>query len=227
MTPNKALLLPRAPFSLSWVSFWRRRFALPVGALLLFSQAIAYAANPVVLVIGDSLSAAYGLQESAGWVNLLRQRLASTSPPYDVVNASVSGDTTRGGVTRIGAALRQYQPKVVIIELGANDGLRGLSIDSMRGNLETMIRAVEKANAQPLVVGLELPPNYGPYTQRFSAMFADLGKQHEVPVVPSLLAGFGEKRELFQADNVHPVAAAQPLMLESVWVELKPLLRER
>ncbi|MBA2689704.1 MAG: arylesterase [Burkholderiales bacterium] len=184
--------------------------------------------NPVVLVVGDSLSAAYGIPEKAGWVHLLRQRLAENSLPYDVINASISGDTTRGGVTRIGAALKQYQPAVVVIELGGNDGLRGFPIDSARANLETMVRTARKANAKPLIVGVELPPNYGPvYTRRFAAMFKDVAKKYDVPVVPSLLADFGNKRELFQADTIHPVAAAQPIMLENVWKELQPLLQSR
>ncbi len=194
-------------------------------ALMASGASQAWAANPVVLVVADSLSAAYGLPEKSGWVNLLRQRLAKHKPRYDVVNASISGDTTRGGVARIGAALKEHKPAIVIIELGANDGLRGLTISSAKANLENMVAASKAAGAQPLLVGLELPPNYGSlYTRNFLQMFTEVGKKHSVPVVPSLLAGFGEKRELFQSDTIHPTAAAQPLMLESVWPKLQSLL---
>lgn len=196
-----------------------------LAGLLLFIQASAWAVNPVLLVVGDSLSAAYGLQEKQGWVQLLRDRLAKRTPAYDVVNASISGDTTSGGVARIDAALQQYRPSRVIIELGANDGLRGLPIDATRANLETMVQAVKKAGAQVLLVGIELPPNYGPvFTQRFAQMFSDVAKKYKVPLVPSLLGDFGAKRELFQADNIHPVAEAQPMMMATVWKALQPLL---
>lgn len=195
--------------------------------LCLWSCALSvWAASPAVLVIGDSLSAAYGLPEKAGWVNLLRERLAKRTPRYEVVNASISGDTTRGGVGRIAAALKQHQPEIVIIELGGNDGLRGLSVSATRNNLDTMVNTVRQVQAKPLIVGIEIPPNYGPiYTKQFAQAFQDVAKKNNVPLVPSLLAGFGEKREMFQPDGIHPIASAQPAMLETVWRALAPLLK--
>jgi len=201
-----------------------RRMAI---LLCLWSCALSvWAASPAVLVIGDSLSAAYGLPEKAGWVNLLRERLAKRTPRYEVVNASISGDTTRGGVGRIAAALKQHQPEIVIIELGGNDGLRGLSVSATRNNLDTMVNTVRQVQAKPLIVGIEIPPNYGPiYTKQFAQAFQDVAKKNNVPLVPSLLAGFGEKREMFQPDGIHPIASAQPAMLETVWRALAPLLK--
>ena len=202
--------------------------ALVSSLLFLFLQCPALAAAPVVLVVGDSLSAAYGLQEKDGWVNLLRERLAKQSPHYDVVNASISGDTTRGGLTRIDAALIEHKPSVVIIELGGNDGLRGLSLDATHNNLDAMIAKATAARAKLLIVGVELPPNYGAtYTRQFAESFESVAKKYKVPLVPSLLAGFGEQRELFQTDGIHPIASAQPMMMETVWKELKPLVRAR
>ena len=183
---------------------------------------------PVVLVFGDSLSAAYGLAQNSGWVSLLAQRLAQRSPPYQVVNASISGETTRGGVARFDQALSQYRPAVVIIELGGNDGLRGLSLSATRDNLDALVRAAKAAKAKVLLVGVELPPNYGSdFTQRFRDNYAQVAKVQRVPLVPSLLRGFDDQRDLFQGDGVHPVAKAQPLMLETVWKELEPLLAIR
>jgi len=201
-----------------------RRMAI---LLCLWSCALSvWAASPAVLVIGDSLSAAYGLPEKAGWVNLLRERLAKRTPRYEVVNASISGDTTRGGVGRIAAALKQHQPEIVIIALGGNDGLRGLSVSATRNNLDTMVNTVRQVQAKPLIVGIEIPPNYGPiYTKQFAQAFQDVAKKNNVPLVPSLLAGFGEKREMFQPDGIHPIASAQPAMLETVWRALAPLLK--
>lgn len=206
-------------------AFAARLAVVAFALLLLLGQGYARAAIPVVLVVGDSLSAAYGLAEKDGWVNLLRERLTKQSPRYDVVNASISGDTTRGGLTRIDGALKQYKPRIVIIELGGNDGLRGLSIEATRKNLEAMVGAVKEAKAKALIVGVELPPNYGPvYTGQFTQMFQAVGEKNTVPVVPSLLAGFADQRDLFQADGIHPGAPAQPMMMETVWKVLRPLL---
>lgn len=207
---------------------WHRQFLALCGFLFFLFHGHAWAANPVVLVVGDSLSAAYGLAEKDGWVNLLRQKLAKQTPRYDVVNASISGDTTSGGLARINAALEQHRPAVVIIELGGNDGLRGLPLEGTRRNLEGMVRAVKQAKARVLIVGVELPPNYGPaYTQQFAKTFADVASQQHVAMLPSLLVGFADKRELFQADGVHPIAPAQAMMLETVWKALGPLLKQR
>jgi len=184
------------------------------------------AAQPVVLVFGDSLSAAYGLAQNSGWVSLLAERLAQHAPPYRVVNASISGETTRGGLSRIAQTLDQYHPAIVIIELGGNDGLRGLSLSATRDNLDALVRAAKAAKAKVLLVGVELPPNYGTdFTQRFRDDYAQVAKAQHVPLVPSLLRGFDDQRDLFQGDGVHPIAKAQPLMLETVWNELEPLLK--
>jgi acyl-CoA thioesterase-1 len=186
---------------------------------------VAGAASPVVLVLGDSLSAAYGLSEKSGWVHLLRERLANHNPRYEVVNISISGDTTRGGLTRVGAALKQYKPRVVIIELGGNDGLRGMPLHATQGNLDDIVTAVKQVRAKPLVVGVEIPSNYGPaYTKQFAQVFQNVAKKHNVPVVPSIMESFSEKPELFQPDGIHPVAAAQPFMIDTVWKGLAPLL---
>jgi acyl-CoA thioesterase I len=184
------------------------------------------AAPPLVMVFGDSLSAAYGLAQNAGWVSLLGERLAQRSPSYRVLNASISGETTRGGLARIDQALTQYRPAVVIIELGANDGLRGLSLPATRDNLNALVRAAKATRAKVLLVGIDLPPNYGTaYTQQFHDNFAQVAKEQRVSLVPSLLSGFEAQRDLFQNDGMHPVAKAQPMMLETIWKELAPLLK--
>jgi acyl-CoA thioesterase-1 len=195
-----------------------------LGVALL--AAPAWGAQSVILVWGDSLSAGYGLPQGTGWVDLLQQKLAAEKRNYRVVNASISGETTLGGRNRLDAALRTHRPRAVVIALGANDGLRGQSIDSMAENLSAMARSARAAGARVLLVGMRIPPNYGPqYTQKFHAAFADVAKAQKVPLVPFLLEGFAERRELFQSDGIHPAQAAQPLMLETVWRQLEPLLR--
>lgn len=187
--------------------------------------ALAAHAQPVLLVYGDSLSAGYGLPQNQGWVALLADRLRQEKFDYRVVNASLSGETTVGGAKRMEAVLAQHRPAIVVIELGGNDGLRGLSLAATRQNLEAMIRAAKAAGAKPVVVGMQLPPNYGAaYTGKFQALFEDVARQEKAALVPFMLAGFGERRELFQADGIHPAAAAQPLMLDNVWPVLRPLL---
>jgi acyl-CoA thioesterase-1 len=194
------------------------------GLLLLISCA-AHAA-PAILVLGDSLSAAHGIPQEAGWVSLLKSRLAQEKFPGQVINSSISGETTRGGRTRITPLLVQYHPSIVIVELGGNDGLRGLSIEQTRDNLDAIIRACKKARSQVLLLGMRLPPNYGPaYTQRFHAIYGELGRQYRVRVIPFFLDAVAGRRENFQADGIHPTAAVQPLLLETVWKELKPMLR--
>ena len=179
-----------------------------------------------VLVYGDSLSAAYGLAQDQGWVTLLGQRLHAEKPDYKVANASVSGETTHGGRSRIESALKTHRPAVVIVELGANDGLRGSSIESTRANLEAIIDASRRAGARVLLVGMRLPPNYGmAYTQKFQQVYAEVAKKKSVPLVPFLFEGFGEDRKYFQPDGIHPTAQAQPVMLDTVWKELKTLLK--
>jgi acyl-CoA thioesterase-1 len=187
----------------------------------------ALAAEKSILVFGDSVSAAYGIAQSKGWAALLGERLKREQPDYIVVNASVSGETSGGGLSRIDATLQKQRPAVVILELGGNDGLRGLPIAQMRKNLGAIIERSQKAGARVLVVGLKLPPNYGPdYTGAFESSFGELAKRHKTALVPLLMEGFAEKPELFQPDQVHPTAAAQPLMEERVWKALRPLLRD-
>lgn len=179
-----------------------------------------------VLVLGDSLSAAYGLAREKGWVSLLEARLAQHKPAWQVVNASISGDTTANGRTRLPALLRQHKPAVVVVELGANDGLRGQPVAAMRENLSAIAKLAQGAGARVLLVGMRLPPNYGEdYTQGFERSFAEVAKAQKISFVPFLLQGFAEKPELFQADTIHPGAVAQPQMLENVWTGLEPLLK--
>lgn len=176
--------------------------------------------------MGDSLSAAYGIETEQGWVALLARRLEAEGYTYRVVNASVSGDTTAQGLTRLPLALTQHHPAIVILELGANDGLRGLSLAAMRENLARMITLSKKAGAEVLLVGIYLPPNYGPeYTQKFVMVYPRLAREYRLPLVPFLLAGVAEHRDWMQSDGLHPIAAAEPRVLDNVWVELKPLLR--
>jgi len=191
--------------------------------------AISTAASAgTILVFGDSLSAGYGLPQDKGWVHLLATRLRDERLNYTVANASVSGETTAGGVRRIPDALRQHQPDIVVIELGANDGLRGQNLDVMRQNLEVMIDASRKARAQVLLVGMRLPPNYGmSYTEKFRQTFADIARAKKTAFVPFLFEGFGEDGRYFQADRVHPTSEAQALMLDTIWTGLKPLLNRR
>jgi acyl-CoA thioesterase-1 len=178
-----------------------------------------------ILVYGDSLSAAYGLAEKHGWVALLGERLKRERSDYSVVNASISGETTSGGLSRLPKALAQHKPAVLVLELGANDGLRGLPVAQMKKNLSAMIRQAQKAGARVLVVGLRMPPNYGPeYTREFEAAFGELARRHKTALVPFLLDGMAEDLAKFQPDRIHPSEAAQPILLENVWKGLKPLL---
>jgi acyl-CoA thioesterase-1 len=207
----------------------RRRF---VGGLV--ASAIALAAPaclqaepgaPVLLVVGDSISAAYGLPPGTGWVDLLGARLAAGRYPHRVVNASITGDTTAGGRARLPALLARHRPAIVVVELGGNDGLRGGNLASTRDNLMAMVAAIQRTGAKALVVGMKIPPNYGAaYVREFDAVFADVAKLRRVPLVPFFFAGFGERNELFQADRIHPTAVAQPLLLDNVWPALLPLL---
>jgi acyl-CoA thioesterase-1 len=192
----------------------------------LLGAAPAFAQQPVLLVHGDSLAAGYGLPQGRGWVDLLQKRLAEENLDYRVVNASISGETTRGGRNRLDALLQQHRPRVVIIELGANDGLRGQPVETMRENLTAMVRAARKAGARALLIGMQIPPNYGQeYTRKFQDAFAQVARTERVPLVPFLLDGFADKRELFQQDGIHPSEQAQPLMVKTVWLKLEPLLQ--
>lgn len=178
-----------------------------------------------VLIVGDSLSSGYGLGPGQGWVTLLEQRLRHSGSTLQLINASVSGETTRGGVTRIDALLQTHHPSVVILELGANDGLRGLPVAEIEHNLATLITRCRAAQARPLLVGMRIPDNYGPgYTRGFAAIFPRLARRHAVPLLPFLLAGLERDRQLFQPDGLHPVAAAQPQILDTVWRSLEPMI---
>lgn len=193
--------------------------------LLLCVALPATAAPATILVMGDSLSAAYGLSADQGWVALLRRRLAARGYDYTVVNASISGETTAGGVTRLPQALRQHKPAIVILELGANDGLRGLPITLMKQNLGRMISLSRDSGARVLLVGILLPPNYGPrYTQEFSAVYPALARTYRIPLVPFLLEGVAQDRNKLQADGLHPRAVAEPRVLDNVWKRLVPML---
>lgn len=203
-----------------------RRILLLILALCLAPP--AFAAPPqVILVMGDSLSAGYGIDPAQGWVSLLQQRLKAQGYDYTVVNASVSGETSGGGLTRFPQTLASAKPGIVILELGANDGLRGLPVQGMHEDLAKMITQSQTAGAKVLLVGMLLPPNYGgPYTQAFATSFKDLAKQYHLPLVPFLLAGVAEHRELLQGDGLHPLPKAEPQVLDNVWLYLKPLLHK-
>ncbi|MEN3295193.1 MAG: acyl-CoA thioesterase [Burkholderiales bacterium] len=194
-------------------------------ALMLLATS-AYSASKTILVLGDSLSAEYGLARGTGWVTLMENRLKTERIDASTVNASVSGETTSGGRARLPALLDRHRPSVVIIELGGNDGLRGLPIKSTEANLNVMITAAQKANARVLLVGMQIPPNYGrAYTEQFAAMYAKTAREHKTPLVPFLLQGVADQEQLFQADRIHPTAGAQPIMLNNVFPHLKPLLK--
>jgi acyl-CoA thioesterase-1 len=189
---------------------------------------MAAAEAPVVLVVGDSLSAEYGIKAGTGWVALLQKRLAEQKKPHRVVNASISGDTTAGGRSRLPAALRAHKPAIVVIELGGNDALRGLPLSTTRDNLLSMARAAQEAGAKVVVVGMQVPPNYGArYASDFEGLFAEVAKQTRAGLVPFLLKGVADRKdalEWFQPDRIHPLAKAHPTMLDNVWPALKPLL---
>lgn len=188
-------------------------------------NAPALGASPVILVLGDSLSAEYGLQRGQGWVQLLANRLQKSSSNYTVVNASISGDTTSGGRTRLPALLKQHRPAIVLIELGGNDGLRGLPVPRMQENLSAMVRASQAAGARVVMAGIRIPPNYGrDYTERFYGAFSSVAKQYNTALVPFLLEGFSDSTDFFQADRIHPSAQAQARILQTVWPVLEPLL---
>lgn len=176
-------------------------------------------------MLGDSLSAGYGLPAGQGWVDLLSRRLAGAAPGWRVVNASISGETTLGGLTRLAPLLERHRPTVVIVELGANDGLRGMDLAQARTNLERIVSAGKAAGAQHVIVGMRIPPNYGPrYTEQFHGMFGEVARGTGSVHVPFLFEGFAQDRGMFQDDGIHPLPAAQPLMLDTVWKGLAPLL---
>ena len=193
--------------------------------LLLFLPAVL--AGPSLLVVGDSLSAGYGVSTDQRWVTLLAKRLQSKCPSTQVINASVSGDTSGGGLSRLSPLLRQHRPEIVIIELGGNDGLRGINTRTMRGNLLGMVRAAQSEGARVLLLGVRLPSNYGPdFVNAFHQVYYDVGETSSVPLVPFFLKGVALDPELMQADGIHPNDRAQPRLLENVWPYLKSLMDE-
>ena len=194
--------------------------------VLLFVLLPNAAVAATILVFGDSLSAGYGVPIEQSWVSLLERKLHGVASDYKVVNASVSGETTSGARARIEGALKTHRPDIVILGLGGNDGLRGQSLESMRANLEAIIKACRGVKSEVLLIGMRLPPNYGPaYTEKFQQVYADLARQYKLASVPFLLEGFAEKEEYFQPDGIHPTARAQPVIAETVWKALRPLLK--
>ncbi len=203
-----------------------RFFAIVLLALA--AHAGAQPAAPTLLVVGDSISAGYGLARGEGWVDLLAARLAEQGHRERVVNASISGDTTAGGRARLPGLLREHRPSIVVLELGGNDALRGGNLQATRETLDAMVAAAQGARAKVLIVGMKVPPNYGAaYASTFDALFADVARARRVPVVRYVFAGFGEDLAQFQGDRIHPTAAAQPRILDNVWPALEPLLAKR
>jgi acyl-CoA thioesterase-1 len=190
--------------------------------------AAAAAPGSKVLVYGDSLSSAYGMPAQQGWVALLEERLKKEHANYSVANASISGETSAGGLARIGKTLERERPAVLILELGGNDGLRGLPVPAMKKNLAGIIERAQKAGAKVLLVGMRMPPNYGDaYNRQFEKAFDDLAREFRTAYLPFLLDGFGDKTELFQPDRIHPTESAQPIIVRNVWRALAPLLRKK
>lgn len=178
-----------------------------------------------LMVVGDSLSAGYGIAAEQGWVNLLQLRLDQRGPNYRVINASITGDTTRGGLARLPRALQTHKPHIVIIELGGNDGLRGLHYDEMRANLQQMVELSREAGARVMLLGMRMPPNYGPeFTRRYHQVFHEVAEAEQVTLVPFFMERVADDKALMQADGVHPNAEAQPILLDNVWPALEPML---
>ncbi len=196
-----------------------------VAALLLGNQLSAAAQPPPVLVLGDSISAAYGIAMEQGWVELLRKKLHAEGYPTPVVNASISGETTSGGLRRLPNLLDRHQPGLVILELGGNDGLRGFPLADIKANLQRMIELAQQSGAEVLLLGMRIPPNYGPaYTEPFFAQYQQLALTHDLRLVPFFLDGIAGDATLMQRDGIHPTAEAQPLLLAHIWPALRGLL---
>jgi acyl-CoA thioesterase-1 len=190
------------------------------------ARAADAASPPTILVLGDSLSAAFGIRVEQGWVALLQARLRAKGYGHRVVNASSSGETTGGAFARLPRALATHRPAIVIVELGGNDGLRGLPITDIRANLDAIVQRSRQASAKVLLVGMRIPPNYGgPYTKQFHELFGDLAQKHRLPLVPFFLERVALVDSLMQDDGIHPTVAAQPILLDEIWPRLEPLLR--
>ena len=196
-----------------------------LGLVTSTARAQGTAAAPLILVLGDSISAAYGLDAGQGWVRLLEQKLKSHGAPHRVVNASVTGETTAGGLARLPGLLERHKPSVVLVELGGNDGLRALPVKAMRGNLERIVELTRGAGAEPALFEMRIPDNYGPaYTDAFARVFAEISRDRKVPMVPIERMRFVADPSTFQEDGIHPGPAAQPQILDAVWPTLAPLL---
>lgn len=203
--------------------FPHKRLLLLLLALLCCSLPAQAARN--ILILGDSLSAGYGIPLETAWPSLLQARLQRQGPDYNVVNLSISGETTAGGRSRLPAALSEHKPSLVLLALGANDGLRGLPLSQTRDNLVTMIQVIRNSGARVVLVGMRIPPNYGPYARQFDALYSELSRDLRLPLVKFLLEGVADQPQLFQPDGLHPVAAAQPRILDNIWPVLQPQLR--
>ena len=196
---------------------------LKLTIALIFLSSIAQAQS--ILIVGDSISAGFGINPEEGWVALLEEKLQTENSPYSIINASISGDTTTNGLARLPSLLEKHQPEITIIELGGNDGLRATPPARISENLAKMIELSKAANSKVLLVGIQLPPNYGDaYLARFLAIYPELAEQHQVAVLPSILEKVGGNAELMQSDGIHPNSEGQPFMLEAVWEQLEPLL---
>ena len=194
---------------------------------MLATSASAYSAPKTVLVVGDSLSAEYGLVRGTGWVALLEKKLKAEKIDTAIVNASISGETTSGGLTRLPALLAQHKPEMVVIELGANDGLRGLPVASAEANLRSMVTLAQKNRARVLLVGMRLPPNYGrAYTDKFSGMYKQVATELKAPLVPFMLEGVAQEPYMFQPDRLHPLATAHPIILANIWPTFSALIKQ-
>jgi acyl-CoA thioesterase-1 len=214
----------------SYMTALLRLLLVALGALAgtAWAQGSHASTAPVILVVGDSISAGYGLAPGQVWVAKLQDKLKAEKRPHRVINASISGDTMAGGRARLPALLKEHRPDIVVIELGGTDALRGQPLEATRGNLDAMVAAAQAAAAKVLIVGMRLPPNYGPrYSREFDALYVDVAKARKAAFVPYLFEGFGEDMALFQSDRIHPTAEAQPKMLATVWPELARLLDQR
>jgi acyl-CoA thioesterase-1 len=201
---------------------------LSVLALLTLASASAYSAPKTVLVLGDSLSAEYGITRGSGWVALLERKLKAEKIPATIVNASISGETTIGGRTRLPALLDQHKPNIVVIELGANDGLRGLPVSAAASNLRAMVDMAQQKKARVMLVGMRMPPNYGrAYTESFFNMYKKISTDTGSPLVPFMLEGVADKPSLFQQDRLHPTAAAHPIILNNIWPHFAGLVKQQ
>ena len=196
------------------------------GLVILFASMFFQSAQSATLLVwGDSLSAAYGIAQESAWPTLLEHKLTQEGYRYQVVNASISGETTAGGLARLPEALSRNKPSIILIELGANDGLRSLPLPAMRANLASMIEKSQAAGARIVLIGMRMPPNFGPvFDEKFRSIYTELAKKYNTGLVPFMMEGFAQKADLFQGDGIHPLAPAQPMILNNIWPALKPLL---